>query len=163
MTLYETKSLLISAIIAKSEDIGTDVATNLSTSGIFSCLTSLPGSSSLPVMGLRGTTGALPNPPTYLAQRDHSPVWECTSLCPSLTPKPALHATVKQALPQSAQTVQRVGCLINLNRFLSVNLPLFGGLFERYPAFSPQLLQPYSCIRQRLLRKESCWDFFLPK
>lgn len=87
MTLYETKSLLISAITAKNEDLEKDDATNLSTSGTISCPTSLPGSSSLPVMGLWGTTGAHPNPPSYLAQRDHSPVWQCTSLCPLPTPK----------------------------------------------------------------------------
>ena len=41
MPLSEIKTLLISAIIEKSQDIGKEIVTNVSTLGIFSLLTSL--------------------------------------------------------------------------------------------------------------------------
>ena len=51
---------LVSAIIANIQDIGKEIATDLSASGTFSP----PTSSEFSVTGLTENTGALPNPPS---------------------------------------------------------------------------------------------------
>ena len=61
--LNETKTLLVPAIIAKSQDIRKNIITDLHSLCIFIPLTSPPVSLQLSMIGFQGTTGAPPNPP----------------------------------------------------------------------------------------------------
>ena len=68
--------------------------------------------------------------------------------------------TIKQFLPQNTKRVQIVGSLMNLKRFLSLNLFHLFRPSERYTLFSPEFLHPYPFIRPGLLRIVSCWVCF---
>lgn len=122
--LNETEILLVSAIIANNQDTGKETVTNLRAFGVFSPLTFLT-SSHYSVTGLWGPTGALPNP--RLNHLVETFLQTGTESLPVLTDTRVTHSvlhptTIKQPGPLSTKTVQIVGSLMNLKRFLSLNL-----------------------------------------
>ena len=165
-TLNKIKILLVSAMIAKSQENGDEIVTNVHMSGTFSLLTSfsiLPTNSQW--QGSEELQGLLlqSNPPLTLlgdtllqimdeshGQQSHTRFVQprCCQIAP--------------ALEYWNSSDQRES-LRNLQTFLSLNLsPLFRP-FERHTPCFPYFLPHHLCIRLRLLKEVSRQNFFLLK
>ena len=164
-TLNKIKILLVSAMIAKSQENGDEIVTKVYMSGTLSLLTSfsiLPtnsqwqGSEELQGLLLQRTV-------LLLCLEIH-----CSRLW--MSPKDSIatlfaqprYCQIAPALEYWNSSDQQES-LRNLQTFLSLNLsPLFRP-FERHTPFFPYFLPRHSCIRLRLLKEVSRQNFFLLK
>ena len=123
--LNETKTLLFSAIIAKIQDIGKEVATNLSASGASSALTSL--SNVLPILNYRGSSQSS----LLISWRNISPDWGWISSSPNwhwshtLSGQPHYHKAAPDSEYWNSSNIPFCLCPLRETLLSLVPLPLF--------------------------------------